>query len=157
MNQHSPKDYEIVRVAVIRARWHADIVDQCVAAFEAELAVLGGGRFAVDVFNVPGAYEIPLHAKTLAGTGRYAAILGTAFVVNGGIYRHDFVAGAVIDGMMNVQLAAGVPVLSAVLTPHNYHDSAEHHRFFFEHFQVKGKEAAKACVEILAAREQIAA
>ncbi|TIT94316.1 MAG: 6,7-dimethyl-8-ribityllumazine synthase [Mesorhizobium sp.] len=148
MNQHSPKDYEIVRVAVIRARWHADIVDQCVTAFEAELAVLGGGRFAV---------EIPLHAKTLAETGRYAAILGTAFVVNGGIYRHDFVAGAVLDGMMTVQLATGVPVLSAVLTPHNYHDSAEHHRFFFEHFQVKGKEAAKACVEISAAREKIAA
>ncbi|RUW24842.1 6,7-dimethyl-8-ribityllumazine synthase [Mesorhizobium sp. M4B.F.Ca.ET.215.01.1.1] len=157
MNQHSPKDYEIRRVAVIRARWHADIVDQCVTAFEAELAVLGGGRFTVDVFDVPGAYEIPLHAKTLAETGRYAAILGTAFVVDGGIYRHDFVAGAVLGGMMTVQLATGVPVLSAVLTPHNYHDSAEHHRFFFEHFQVKGKEAAKACVEISAAREKIAA
>ncbi|BCG96390.1 6,7-dimethyl-8-ribityllumazine synthase [Mesorhizobium sp. 131-2-1] len=157
MNQHSPKDYEIVRVAVIRARWHADIVDQCVTAFEAELAVLGGGRFAVDVFDVPGAYEIPLHAKTLVETGRYAAILGAAFVVNGGIYRHDFVAGAVLEGMMTVQLATGVPVLSAVLTPHNFHDSAEHHRFFFEHFQVKGKEAANACVHILAAREKIAA
>jgi 6,7-dimethyl-8-ribityllumazine synthase len=155
MNQHSPKDYETRRVAVVRARWHADIVDQCVAAFEAELAALGG--FAVEVFDVPGAYEIPLHAKTLAETGRYAAILGTAFVVNGGIYRHDFVAGAVLDGMMNVQLATGVPVLSAVLTPHNYHDSAEHHRFFHEHFNVKGKEAAKACVEILAARARIAA
>ena len=104
MNQHTPKDYETTRIAVIRARWHADIVDQCVQAFEAELAVLGGGRFAVDVFDVPGAYEIPLHAKTLAATGRYAAILGTAFVVNGGIYRHEFVASAVIDGMMNVQL-----------------------------------------------------
>lgn len=155
MNQHSPKDYETRRVAVIRARWHADIVDQCVAAFEAELAALGG--FAVEIFDVPGAYEIPLHAKTLAETGRYAAILGTAFVVNGGIYRHDFVASAVIDGMINVQLATGVPVLSAVLTPHNYHDSAEHRRFFHEHFTVKGKEAARACVEILAARARIAA
>jgi 6,7-dimethyl-8-ribityllumazine synthase len=155
MNQHFSKDHTTRRVAVIRARWHADIVDQCVTAFEAELAALGG--FAVDVFDVPGAYEIPLHAKTLAETGRYAAILGTAFVVNGGIYRHDFVAGAVLDGMMNVQLATGVPVLSAVLTPHNYHDSAEHHRFFHEHFTVKGKEAAKACVEILAARARIAA
>ncbi|MBZ9658344.1 6,7-dimethyl-8-ribityllumazine synthase [Mesorhizobium sp. ESP-6-4] len=155
MNQHFPKDHTVRHVAVIRARWHADIVDQCVTAFEAELAALGG--FAVEVFDVPGAYEIPLHAKTLAETGRYAAILGTAFVVNGGIYRHDFVARAVIDGMMNVQLATGVPVLSAVLTPHNYHDSAEHHRFFHEHFAVKGKEAAKACVEILAARAKIAA
>jgi 6,7-dimethyl-8-ribityllumazine synthase len=119
--------------------------------------VLGKNRFAVDVFDVPGAYEIPLHAKTLAKTGRYAAILGTAFVVNGGIYRHEFVASAVIDGMMNVQLSTGVPVLSAVLTPLNYHDSEDHHRFFFEHFNVKGKEAANACVQILTAREQIAA
>lgn len=155
MNQHFLKDHTARRVAVIRARWHADIVDQCVTAFEAELAALGG--FAVEIFDVPGAYEIPLHAKTLAETGCYAAILGTAFVVNGGIYRHDFVASAVIDGMMNVQLVTGVPVLSAVLTPHNYHDSAEHHRFFHEHFAVKGKEAAKACVEILAARARIAA
>lgn len=155
MNQHFLKDHTACRVAVIRARWHADIVDQCVTAFEAELAALGG--FAVEIFDVPGAYEIPLHAKTLAETDRYAAILGTAFVVNGGIYRHDFVASAVIDGMMNVQLVTGVPVLSAVLTPHNYHDSAEHHRFFHEHFIVKGKEAAKACVEILAARARIAA
>ncbi|MBZ9842755.1 6,7-dimethyl-8-ribityllumazine synthase [Mesorhizobium sp. CA15] len=155
MNQHFLKDHTVRHVAVIRARWHADIVDQCVTAFETELAALGG--FAVEVFDVPGAYEIPLHAKTLAETGRYAAILGTAFVVNGGIYRHDFVASAVIDGMMNVQLATGVPVLSAVLTPHNYHDSAEHHRFFHEHFIVKGKEAARACVEILAARAKIAA
>ncbi|AZO25325.1 MULTISPECIES: 6,7-dimethyl-8-ribityllumazine synthase [unclassified Mesorhizobium] len=155
MNQHFPKDQQTRRVAVIKARWHADIVDQCVTAFVAELAALGG--FSVDIFDVPGAYEIPLHAKTLAETGRYAAILGTAFVVNGGIYRHDFVASAVIDGMMSVQLAAGVPVLSAVLTPHNFHDSAEHHRFFHEHFLVKGKEAARACVEILAARARIAA
>ncbi len=155
MNQHTPRNHETRRVAVIRARWHADIVDQCVQAFEAELAALGG--FAVDVFDVPGAYEIPLHAKTLAETGRYAAILGTAFVVNGGIYRHDFVASAVIDGMMTVQLTTGVPVLSAVLTPHNYHGSAEHHRFFHEHFTVKGKEAAEACVEILASRARIAA
>ncbi|TGR72728.1 6,7-dimethyl-8-ribityllumazine synthase, partial [Mesorhizobium sp. M2D.F.Ca.ET.223.01.1.1] len=42
-------------------------------------------------------------------------------------------------------------------TPHNFHDSAEHHHFFHEHFTVKGKEAAKACVEILAARSRIAA
>ncbi|MBZ9674256.1 6,7-dimethyl-8-ribityllumazine synthase [Mesorhizobium sp. ES1-1] len=155
MNQHSNKDYETNRIAVIRARWHADIVDQCVAAFEAELAALGG--FAIEVFDVPGAHEIPLHAKTLAETGRYAAILGTAFVVDGGIYRHDFVASAVIDGMMTVQLASGVPVLSAVLTPHNYHESNEHHRFFHEHFKVKGKEAAKACVEVFAERARIAA
>lgn len=157
MNQQSPKDFDTRRVAVIRARWHADIVDECVNAFVADIEKLGGGRIAVDVFDVPGAYEIPLFAKTLAETGRYQAILGAAFVVNGGIYRHEFVAQAVLDGMMNVQLQTGVPVLSAVLTPHNYHDSAEHHRFFFDHFKVKGAEAAHACVELLKARELVTA
>jgi 6,7-dimethyl-8-ribityllumazine synthase len=104
---------------------------------------------------VPGAYEIPLHAQMLAQTSRYAAIIGVAFVVNGGIYRHDFVASAVLDGMMTVQLSTGVPVLSAVLTPHNYHESAEHHRFFLDHFKVKGQEAASACLAILKARALI--
>ena len=112
MNQQSPKQFEIRRVAVIRARWHADIVDQCVEVFAKEIETLSGGSLAVDIFDVPGAYEIPLHAKTLADNGRHAAILGVAFVVNGGIYRHEFVAQAVLDGMMSVQLATGVPVLS---------------------------------------------
>lgn len=157
MNQQSQKQFETRRVAVIRARWHADIVDQCVESFAKEVEALSGGGLAVDIFDVPGAYEIPLHAKTLVDSGRHAAVLGVAFVVNGGIYRHEFVAQAVLDGMMNVQLATGVPVLSAVLTPHNFHDGAEHHRFFFEHFKVKGREAAHACVEILKARALIAA
>ena len=157
MNQITPKDFDTRRVAVIRARWHAEIVDRCVDAFVAEAAALTGGRLIVDIHDVPGAYEIPLHAKTLAETGRYAAILGCALVVNGGIYRHDFVAGAVLDGMMTVQLSTGVPVLSAVLTPHNFHDSEEHRRFFLEHFVVKGKEAAGACVQILSARELVTA
>jgi 6,7-dimethyl-8-ribityllumazine synthase len=145
------------RIAVIRARWHADIVDQCVTQFEAELGALSRGACEADIFDVPGAYEIPLFAKRLARSGRYAAILGCAFVVDGGIYRHDFVASSVLNGMMSVQLETGVPVLSAVLTPHNFHETEEHRRFFTEHFRIKGREAAKACVEILAAHAMAAA
>ena len=157
MNQHSPSPTSSPsRVAVIRARWHADIVDRCVASFEKEFAVLAGGRYDVDVIDVPGAYEIPLMAKRLATGGRHAAVLGCAFVVDGGIYRHDFVAPAVVDGMMRVQLDTGVPVFSAVLTPHHFHESEEHKRFFLDHFVVKGKEAAKAVVETLAAHERVA-
>ena len=145
------------RIAFVQAQWHSDIVHQARDAFLAEMKRLGVPLDTIDVFDVPGAFEIPLHAKRLAGSGRYAAIVGCALVVDGGIYRHDFVAATVVDALMKVQLETGVPVLSAVLTPHNYHDSAEHHRFFFEHFTVKGKEAANACVQILAARELIAA
>jgi len=157
MNQITPREFETRRLAVIRARWHADIVDQCVNSFIEHSQTLSQDKVVVDIFDVPGALEIPLHAKLVAETGRYDAILGVAFVVNGGIYRHDFVAGTVLDGMMTVQLQTNVPVLSAVLTPHHFHDSQEHHKFFFEHFKVKGEEAANAAHQILAARATVAA
>ncbi|MCV9961070.1 6,7-dimethyl-8-ribityllumazine synthase [Pararhizobium sp. BT-229] len=144
------------KIAIIRARWHADIVDQCVNSFVAHWEKLGGKASDVEIFDVPGALEIPLHAQTLARTGRFSAIIGSAFVVDGGIYRHDFVAGTVLDGMMRVALDTGVPVLSTVLTPHNFQESEQHIRFFHDHFVVKGVEAANACLQILAARAQLA-
>ncbi len=143
-------------IAIIRARWHADIVDQCVNSFVAQWQKLGGNASDVEIFDVPGALEIPLHAQTLARTGRFSAIIGSAFVVDGGIYRHDFVAGTVLDGMMRVQLDTGIPVLSTVLTPHHFQESEQHIRFFRDHFVVKGVEAANACSQILAARAQLA-
>ena len=99
----------------------------------------------IDFFDVPGSLEIPLHALLLAESGRYAAIVAAGFVVNGGIYRHEFVAEAVISGLMRVQLDTKVPVISAVLTPQNFHEHDEHKKFFYDHFVVKGAEAATAC------------
>ena len=144
------------RLAVIRARWHAGIVDRAVTAFIAEWQALGGRSEDIDVIDVPGALEIPLQAQLLAKTGRYSAILGVALVVDGGIYRHDFVAGAVVDGIVRVGLDTNVPVLSAVLTPHNFQESEAHIAFFRDHFVIKGKEAAHAARQILDARAQVA-
>ena len=85
----------------------------------------------------------------LAESGRYVAIVAAGFVVNGGIYRHEFVADAVISGLMRVQLATEVPIISAVLTPQRFHAHDEHQRFFREHFVVKGAEAAAACARTI--------
>jgi 6,7-dimethyl-8-ribityllumazine synthase len=137
------------RIALIRAAWHDDIVQQGVNGFLAALAEHGLSREQVDVFEVPGALEIPLQAKYLARTGRYSAVVAMAFVVDGGIYRHEFVAGTVIDGLMQVQLETDVPILSAVLTPQQFHEHTEHRAFFRSHFVVKGKEAARACARTI--------
>lgn len=138
------------RVAVISASWHRDIVNQAVTALTGELQRSGVPPAQVDLFEVPGAFEIPLQAQKLAATGRYDAIIACGLVVNGGIYRHEFVASAVIDGLMRVQLDSGIPVLSAVLTPRDFHEHEEHLRFFREHFVKKGVEVAQACVLTLA-------
>lgn len=138
-----------LKVAFIQARWHADIVDEARKSYIEELAKLTDNSIDVEVFGVPGVFEAPLLARTLAGTHKYAAVVAAGFVVDGGIYRHDFVSDAVIKGLMQAQMDTDVPVLSVVLTPHHYHDSKEHHDFFHAHFKVKGREAAHATVQIL--------
>lgn len=143
------------RIAFIQAGWHRDIVQQCRLSFVAEMIRLGYLESDIDVFDVAGAFEIPLHAQRLANSGRYGAVVAAALVVNGGIYRHEFVADAVISGMMQVQLATGVPVLSAVLTPHHFHAGEEHQQFFFDHFKIKGVEVARACVATMHALSQL--
>ena len=139
------------RIAVISAAWHADIVAQARNSLLAELARQGLSNEQVDCFEVPGAFEIPLMAQQIARAGRYGAIVACGLVVDGGIYRHEFVAAAVIDGLMRVQLDTGVPVLSCVLTPQSFHGHAEHREFFARHFVGKGQEAARACLQVLAA------
>ncbi|MFZ2651663.1 MAG: 6,7-dimethyl-8-ribityllumazine synthase [Burkholderiaceae bacterium] len=145
------------RFALIRAQWHADIVQRACDSFLAEIEHIAIRPHSVDVFEVAGAFEIPLHALALARSGRYAAIVACAFVVDGGIYRHEFVADAVISGLMRVQLDTRVPVISAVLTPKNFHEHDEHRRFFSEHFVVKGREAARACLQTVQSLDRLAA
>jgi 6,7-dimethyl-8-ribityllumazine synthase len=154
MNQPLPS--RDMRIAIVSASWHRDIVMQSVDALRADLERGGVAASGIDHFEVPGAFEIPLHAKTLAQTGRYDAILACGLVVNGGIYRHEFVASAVIDGLMRVQLDTGVPVLSVVLTPRDFHEHEDHQRFFHDHFRKKGAEAAAACLATVNALRAIA-
>ncbi|RJO70770.1 6,7-dimethyl-8-ribityllumazine synthase [Nocardia panacis] len=135
------------RIALVCARWHADIVDRAVAACRTRLAEHGFTE--VDVIEVPGAFEIPLRIRRLANSGRYVAAAGCALVIDGGIYRHDFVAATVVDALMRVQLETDVPVFSAVLTPHHFHEHGEHQAYFSRHFEVKGVELADAIAATL--------
>ena len=136
------------RYAFIKANWHADVVDQAVAGF---CDVSPAAQ--VDVFDVPGALEMPLLARDLAETGRFAAVAAAALVVDGGIYRHDFVAQAVVDGLMRAGLDSGVPVLSVSLTPHHFQETDHHKAIYRDHFVTKGREAAQAALGMTQALE----
>lgn len=157
MDQSTQTSTKTLRVAFVQARWHADIVDQSRLAFIDEIRRLTNVGTMIDVVDVPGAFEIPLQARSLARTGTYDAVIGAAFVVDGGIYRHDFVAATVLDGLMRAQMDTDVPVLSVVLTPHNFQETDEHRRFFLDHFEVKGREAARTCLAITSQRAAVAA
>ena len=140
------------RYAFIKANWHSDIVSRALDGF---LELIPADQ--VDVFDVPGAFEMPLLARDLAATGRYAAVACAALVVDGGIYRHDFVAQAVVDGLMRAGMDTGVPVLSVSLTPHHFQETEHHTEIFRKHFVKKGREAAEAALMIGRTRASIAA
>lgn len=133
------------RIAFLHATWHEDIVLNCLVGFKQSLSSRGYDTSLIDVIPVPGAFEIPLQAKLLAKSGQYSAIAASGLVVDGGIYRHDFVAQTVCNALMQVQLETEIPVLTAVLTPHYFHEHDEHKEYFSRHFIKKGAELANAC------------
>jgi 6,7-dimethyl-8-ribityllumazine synthase len=137
------------KIAYVQAAWHTDITDRCKEAFLAALAEHGHDAGSVEFFSAPGSLEIPLMAKKLAKTGKYAAVCASGLVVDGGIYRHEFVAQAVLHGIVQTSLETEVPILSAVLTPHHFHEHAVHQDFFRTHMTTKGQELAEACLAII--------
>src|SRR5450756_389263 len=141
------------RVAFVQSAWHREVVEECRIAFLAEIQTRHITN--IDVFEVPGSFEIPLHAQILAKTRRYTAIVAAGLVVDGGIYRHEFVSDTVIKALMDVQLRTEVPVFSAVLTPQQFHESAAHFEFFRKHFATKGVEVAEACANTLLSLERL--
>jgi 6,7-dimethyl-8-ribityllumazine synthase len=138
------------RYAFIKANWHAEIVDRALDGF---CEVIPADQ--VDVFTVPGAFEMPLLVRDLANSGKYAAVAAAALVVDGGIYRHDFVAHAVVSGLMQAGLDSNVPVLSVSLTPHHFQPTEHHIGIYKDHFVEKGREAAQAALMIGETRESL--
>src|SRR6266852_4612149 len=138
------------RVAFVQSSWHREVVEECRIAFLDEIEARHIARAQVDVFEVPGSFEIPLHAQILAKTRRYTAIVAAGLVVD-----DEYVAETVIRALMDVQLRTEIPVFSAVLTPQQFHETAAHFDFFRKHFATKGVEVAEACANTLLSLERL--
>ena len=138
------------RVAFVQSAWHREVIEQCRLAFLDEIEARHIERARIDVFEVPGSFEIPLHVQLLAKTRRYIAIVAAGLVVD-----DEYIADTVIRALMDVQLRTEIPVFSAVLTPQQFHESAAHFEFFRKHFATKGIEVAEACANTLLSLERL--
>ena len=145
------------KIAVLAAMWHTRIVESAERAFVEDMHRRGGSPAQIDIIKVPGALEIPLAGKMALENG-YDVAVGIAFVVDGQIYRHEFVAQAVVQGLVDVALATGKPFLSVVLTPQSYSEhSGVYEEMYVQHMVEKGREAAGACERMLQVRPEIRA
>lgn len=109
-----------VRVGVVSARWNVDIVDRLTAG--ALRAVESHGATAVQI-TAPGAFELPFAARTLIGGGEVDAVVVLGAVIRGETTHYELVSEGCAEGVMQVQLATGVPVGMGIVTVEN-HDQA---------------------------------
>ena len=100
--------------AIAIGRFYEDLADRLLSGAKAAFAQ--AGDVDVEVFEVPGAFELPLAASYAAGTGRFAGVACLGAVIRGETDHYDYVCAQVSAGIMRVQLDTGVPCAFGVLT-----------------------------------------
>jgi 6,7-dimethyl-8-ribityllumazine synthase len=103
-----------VTFAIAVARFYEDLADRLVAGAQAAFAEAGAGE--ADVFDVPGAFELPLAAKLCAESGRYDGVACLGAVIRGETDHYEWVCAEAARGIQDVQLRTGVPCAFGVLT-----------------------------------------
>jgi 6,7-dimethyl-8-ribityllumazine synthase len=103
--------------AIVVGKFYEELAARLVAGAQAAFEAAGAG--SADVFEVPGAYELPPAASYLAGTGRYDGVACLGAVIRGETSHYDYVCSEAARGIMDVQLRTGVPCAFGVLTVEN--------------------------------------
>ncbi len=140
------------RLAVVVSRFNPEVTDGLLAGTRRELDERGVPLADTDVFQAPGAFEIPLLAQTLARTGRYAGVICLGCVIKGDTAHFEFISLGAATGLMQATLATGVPITFGILTTYTDEQAVLRSRGDAAN---KGREAAAACVEALATLEKI--
>ena len=133
------------RIAIAAARFNATIVDELLVGCVRRLIQLGVENDHIIIHRVPGAFELPLAAKALARTKRFAAVICLGAVVRGDTPHFEYVAGECARGIMDVSLSEALPVIFGVLTTNTEQQALD--RIGGTHGHA-GERAAEAAVEM---------
>jgi len=142
------------RLAVVVSRFNPEVTDGLLAGTRRELQERGVPLAEADVFPAPGAFEMPLLAKALAETGRYAGVVCLGCVIKGDTAHFEFISLGAATGLMQATLATGVPIAFGILTTYTDEQALFRSR---DDAANKGREAAAACLEALATLAMIRA
>ena len=134
------------RVAVIAARWNGEITDGLLSGAIKALTRHGIVQNDIEIFRVPGAFELPLASQRAARTGRFSAIISLGCVIRGDTPHFDYVCSETTRGIGQVSLNENLPVAFGLLTTDNLEQSLERSG---DNSQNKGEEAALTALEML--------
>lgn len=134
-----------MKVAIVCGRFNDLITNRLLDGATAGLAIHGVREEDVALAWVPGAFEIPLAAKTFALTGRYDAVIALGAVIRGDTAHFEYVAGPCAEGLQQAQLETGVPIVFGVLTTENLDQALERSDVEGDN---KGEESARTALEM---------
>lgn len=140
------------RVALCVATFYADLAAKLETG--AREALADAGTYAVDRFEVPGAFELPLLAKLAAGSGRYAGVVCLGAVIRGDTDHYRYVCSEAARGIQQVQLETGVPCGFGVLTVDSMEQALE--RVHGGSRRDTGRQAVEAVLAGVAAKQRLA-
>jgi 6,7-dimethyl-8-ribityllumazine synthase len=135
---------EPLRFALVTSRFNPEVTAGLLDGARAELGEAGVPVREDDVFDAPGAFELPLIAQSLARTGRYDGVICLGCVIKGETAHFEFISLAASVGLMQAGLSTGVPISFGILTA--YTDAQAEHRSRPDR-ENKGREAAAACLQ----------
>jgi 6,7-dimethyl-8-ribityllumazine synthase len=141
-----------VTFAIVVARFYEHLADRLVGGAQTAFADAGAGL--ADVFDVPGAFELPLAARLAAETGRYDGVACLGAVIRGETDHYDYVCAESARGIQDVQLTTGVPCAFGVLTVDNMEQALERSGGAKRD---TGRHAAEAVIALARLREELGA
>ncbi|MEY8338228.1 6,7-dimethyl-8-ribityllumazine synthase [Lachnospiraceae bacterium 62-35] len=116
---------EGIRIGIVAARFNEFITSKLVAGALDGLKRHNVKEDDIDIAWVPGAFEIPLIASKMAGSGKYDAVICVGAVIRGSTSHYDYVCNEVSKGIAQVSMAAGIPVMFGVITTENIEQAIE--------------------------------
>ena len=134
------------RFAIVVARFNALVTEPLLGGCRDAFARHGVSGERIDVAWVPGSFEVPLVARTLAESGRYAAVVCLGCIIRGETGHYDHVAGQAASGVMQAGLSAGIPVIFGILTTETVEQALNRAGLKAGN---KGAEAAAAAIEMV--------
>jgi 6,7-dimethyl-8-ribityllumazine synthase len=143
----NPRKVQSLRVGIVCSRFNEFVVNSLLDGAKRALTKHGVREKNVEIFWVPGAYEIPVMAKLLAVSQKYDALVALGAVIRGETAHFEYVAGPCAEGLMQVQLETLIPIGFGVLTVENVEQAAARSR---PDDTNKGFEAADVAIDMVA-------
>jgi 6,7-dimethyl-8-ribityllumazine synthase len=143
-----------VRIAVVAARFNAFIVDELLVGCKRRLTELGAADDHIEIFRVPGAFELPVAAKAAAQTRRFAAVVCLGCVIRGDTPHFDYVAGEAARGIQQVAINEGLPVIFGLLTTNTEQQAKDRIGGSHGHAGERAADAAAEMIGVLQAMQR---